>query len=70
MCKPNGKTGIPAACPRRGDCRGCPMLLSAVKEERPSPVGLPGDVPQIWQSYGVSEKIRTALVNRAKIIRI
>jgi len=50
MCKPNGKAGIPAACPRRGDCRGCAMLLSAlagegspsrldalVKEGRPPP---------------------------------
>lgn len=33
MCKPNGKTGISAGCPRRGDCRGCPMLLSAMAEE-------------------------------------
>ncbi|MBB3590839.1 hypothetical protein FHX08_001183 [Rhizobium sp. BK529] len=23
MCKPNGEAGIPADCPRRGDCRGC-----------------------------------------------
>ncbi|AYG60777.1 hypothetical protein CCGE525_19655 [Rhizobium jaguaris] len=48
MCKPKGEAGIPAECPRRGWCRGCPMLLSAmagegiaarldalVKEERP-----------------------------------
>ncbi|EJZ17662.1 hypothetical protein NE852_17340 [Rhizobium sp. Pop5] len=34
MCKPNGKAGIPAACPRRGDCRGCRMLLSAMAGER------------------------------------
>lgn len=50
MCKPNGEAGIPAECPRRGDCRGCPMLPSTtagggiaarldapVKEERPPP---------------------------------
>jgi hypothetical protein len=50
MCKPNGEAGIPAECPRRGDCRGCPMLPSAmagegitarldalVKKERPPP---------------------------------
>ncbi|MBY5444085.1 hypothetical protein HFO93_11430 [Rhizobium leguminosarum] len=53
MCKPNGEAGIPAECPRRGDCRGCPMLPSAtagggidarldalVKEERPRPASV------------------------------
>jgi hypothetical protein len=33
MCKPNGEAGIPAECPRRGDCRGCLMLPSAMAGE-------------------------------------
>ncbi|MBB3457305.1 hypothetical protein FHT86_005623 [Rhizobium sp. BK313] len=53
MCKPNGEAGIPAECPRRGDCRGCPALPSAmagegigarlnapVREERPPPASV------------------------------
>lgn len=47
MCKPNGEAGIPAECPRRGDCRGCPMLPSAMagegiaaRFERPPPASV------------------------------
>ncbi|RUM07540.1 hypothetical protein EFR84_08650 [Rhizobium chutanense] len=83
MCKPNGKAGIPAACPHRGDCRGCPMQLSAMAEEGSltsgranqgstcaTPGGLPGDRPQIWESYADSEKLDRFRSIRAKIIRI
>ncbi|PDT02623.1 hypothetical protein CO666_18830 [Rhizobium chutanense] len=64
MCKPNGKTGIPAACPRRGDCRGC-LTLSAtlgagsashldalIKEERPPPALI------LLETFSIQAKIK------------
>jgi hypothetical protein len=64
MCKPDGEADIPAECPRRGDCRGCPMLPSAMAGEgiaarldAPAAcVGLPGDVPQIRESMPIPKK--------------
>ena len=52
MCKPNGEAGVPAECPRRGDCRGCPMLSAiagegiAVRFERPPPASVFLETPK------------------------
>ncbi|MBB2831659.1 UNVERIFIED_ORG: hypothetical protein GGD51_001775 [Rhizobium esperanzae] len=45
MCKPNGEAGIPAKCPRRGDCRGCPHFAfeDGEREDRRTAPG-----PRIW----------------------
>ncbi|MET3753313.1 hypothetical protein ABID08_000652 [Rhizobium binae] len=40
MCKPRGEAGIPAECPRRGDCRGCPGFIvqdGEPEDRRPAP---------------------------------